>query len=122
MLFTKYFPEVMIGILIYFLLHWVFSAYTYSVNLRRTTDDPKKGEYHPWAIVLAPVTLFILVGGGALLFLATALFYASVFIVFPILLVAIRKPFLLVWLHKLATRIGDPLLKVNSSLIKAFHL
>lgn len=121
MLFTKYFTEVIIVILIYFLLQWVVSAYTYSVNLRRTTDDPKKGEYHLWAIVLAPLTLFILIGGGVLLFLATALFYASVFILFPILLIAIRKPFLLVWLHKLATGIGDPLLKANSSLIKAFH-
>jgi hypothetical protein len=92
-------------------------AYTYSANLRRNSDNPKKRDYHPFAIWMAPITLPLFLSGGILLFVLRALLYAVFLIVFVILLIAIRKPFLFQLWHKFATAIGDPLLKANTRLI-----
>jgi ABC-type multidrug transport system permease subunit len=93
-------------------------AYTYSANLRRKSDDPKKRDYHPFAILLAPITLPLFLFSGIFLFMLWALIYGLFLVVFAVLLVAIRKPFLFQWWHKFATAIGDPLLKANTRLIR----
>ena len=93
-------------------------AYTYAVNLRRESVDPKKRRYHPLAIILAPITLPLLVMLIVFLFILRALLFIGFLGIFTVLLIGIRKPFLFVLWDKFATRIGDPLLRLNTHLIK----
>ena len=93
-------------------------AYTYRANLRRNSDDPKKRDYHPFAVWLAPITLPLFLSSGILLFVLRALLYGLFVMIFVVLLVAVRKPILFELWHKFATAIGDPLLKANTRLIR----
>jgi hypothetical protein len=97
----------------------VITGYTFIVNSRRSANDPKKQRYHWMAILLIPITVPFHLTLAILVFLFTALVYISFFIIFTILLVVIRKWFFLVWWHKFATVVGDPLLKLNTSLIQS---
>jgi hypothetical protein len=106
------------GILIIPLIILACAAYTYVVNLRRKADDPKKRDYHPVAILLAPFTFIFFISLWLLVLILRALLFGGFLIVFTILLVALRKPFLFEWWHKFATNVGDPLLKINTRLIK----
>jgi hypothetical protein len=92
-------------------------VYTYSANLRRQSDDPKKRGYHPFAIWLAPITFPFFITSGILFFVFRALVHGLFLIIFVVLLVAVRKPILFQLWHKFATAIGDPLLKANTRLI-----
>jgi hypothetical protein len=94
------------------------AGYAYAVNRRRSEDDPKKQEYHPWAILLVPITFPIFLTLGFFVFVLRAILFAVFLVVFSVLLVALRKPFLFIWWDKFATRIGEPLLKANTYLIK----
>lgn len=110
------------SILIFFLILWLVTGYTYLVNLRRKADDPKKREYDPLAILIAPVTAPIFLAGAIGFFILRALLFAVFLIIFTVLLVAIRKPFIFKLWDKFATWIGDPLLRANTYLIrKAFR-
>ena len=106
------------GILYLTLFILACMSYTYVVNLRRKADDPDKQDYHPFAIILAPFTLPFFLTLGIFVFIIRALLFAVFLAIFTILLVAIRKPFVFVLWHKFATKIGHPLLKVNTRLIK----
>ena len=52
------------------------------------------------------------------IFLLRVLVYVVFLVLFTIALLVIRKPFLLIWLDKIATKIGNKLLGVNTFLIK----
>lgn|SRR5574341_1040902 len=106
------------GVLWLMLLIFACAGYAYRVNARRPADDPKKKIFHPGAIFLAPVTWPVFFFGSISIFMIKALAYGIFLILFTIALVAIRKPFLLIWLHKIATYIGDKLLEANTFLIK----
>jgi ABC-type spermidine/putrescine transport system permease subunit II len=94
------------------------TAYAYVVNKRRPDSDPKKRNYSPYAIFIAPITLPFVIAALVCVFLVRALLFALFIIVFTIATVAIRKPFLFVLLDKIARGIGEPLLKINTSLIR----
>lgn len=113
-----HFGEVCKGILVVPLIILVCVMYTYFVNLRRKTDDPKKREYHPGAILLSPITVPLLLTFAAFVFILRALLFMGFLAVFTLLLIGLRKPFLFEWWHKFATKIGDPLLQVGTQLIK----
>ena len=98
----------------------VCAGYAYYVNFKRLGDDPKKRNFHPIAIFLAPVTFPLLIFGGISLFLLRALTYGIFLILFTIALITFRKPFLLDWLRNTAARIGNALLEANTMLIKIF--
>lgn len=93
-------------------------GYAYRINARRTADDPKKRDYQPGAILLALLTWPILIFASISLFILRALFYGVFLILFAFALVAIRKPFLLMWLNKVFSSIGDKLLIANTFLIR----
>ena len=98
-----------------FLLAVAYTAYRF--NSRRDPKDPKKRNYHPVAIVLAPF-LFPFVASLAIsVFLLAAILYGVFLILFTILLVTIRKPFLFIWWNKFAVFVGEPLLKLGTYLI-----
>ncbi len=102
------------------LLAWVCAGYTYFVNSRRLPDDPKKKDYYLGAVFLTPITLIPFLIGFILLFIVRALFYGVFLLLFIFALIVIRNAFLLKWLHKTATYIGDKLLETNTLLIKIF--
>lgn len=94
-------------------------TYTFVANLYRDAKDPKKRDYHPLAIILAPLSLPLFLTLGIIVFVLRAVLFAGFISVFALLLIAVRKPFLFEWWHKFATKIGDPLLKLNTYLIRA---
>jgi hypothetical protein len=67
---------------------------------------------------MVPVLLPVILPLVVLIFLGTILLYAGFLLVFSILLLALRRPFLFDWLHKFAVFVGDPLLRINSYLIR----
>ena len=101
-------------------IFWVFAGYAYVVNAKRPADDPDKKEFRFGAIFLAPITWPLLLICTVLLFIIKALLYGVFLVLFTIALVVIRKPFLLIWLEKIATYVGTKLLDANTQLIDLF--
>ena len=97
---------------------WAFAGYAYRVNAKRPADDPKKRDFHPFAIFLAPITLPLFVFGFISLFLLKAILYGIFLVLLTLALVVVRKPFIFIWLDKIATKIGNMLLEANTQLIK----
>jgi len=96
------------------------AGYAYRVNAKRSTDDPKKKIFHPAAIFLAPFTFPVFILAWITLFVIRALFYGIFLVIFTVGLVVIRKPFLLIWLDKVATKVGNILLEANMLLVRLF--
>ena len=107
------------GIFLLTLVMLVCAGYAYRVNARRAADDPKKRDFHPAAILLAPIIWPLLFFGMIFLFVLRALVYGTFLVLFTLALVVVRRPFVLIWLHRAATWIGDILLGANTFLIKA---
>jgi membrane protein implicated in regulation of membrane protease activity len=114
-----HFDDVFKGLVIAFAVIAAIVIYTFYANMRRADDDPKKQDYHPLAIMLSPITGLFYLTLALIMFIFTAVVYAGFIVVFAILLVAIRRWFIFNWWHKFATAIGDPLLKLNTYLIKS---
>lgn len=96
------------------------TALAYFVNSKRPDDDPKKKNYHPLAILLAPITVPFLVIFSVIFFILRVATYGVFMVLFTFALVFIRKPFFLEWLKKSAVKIGDLLLEANTLLIRLF--
>lgn len=121
MLFDKeYFPYVCKGYLLLSLIFLICAGYAYRANARRSNDDPEKRDFHFGAIILAPITWSAFLAAYIMIFVLRAVVYSVSLFVVLAALVFIRKPFLLIWLDKIATKIGNKLLEVNTLLIKAF--
>jgi hypothetical protein len=67
---------------------------------------------------MVPVLLPIILPLVVLIFIGTVLLYGGFILVFGFLLLTLRRPFLFDWLHKFAIFVGDPLLRLNSYLIR----
>src|SRR5258706_10803368 len=93
-------------------------GHAYRVNARRPADDPQKKNYHIGAILLAPLTWPLFLFASVTIFILRVFFYMVFLVLFTIALIVIRKPFLLIWLDKIATKIGNKLLEANTLLIK----
>ena len=114
----KYLPSIFKGYLILACLLTLCMVYAYDVNARRKKDDPEKRNFHLsatlliswlWPVfILASIVIVILRALVYILFLGLTLF----------LMLVVRKPFLFVWLDKIATKIGNQLLEINNYLIK----
>jgi hypothetical protein len=94
------------------------AGYAYRVNAQRAVDDPKKHDYHIGAIFLAPITWILFLLASVTIFILRVVFYVLLLILFTISVIAFRKPFLFVWLDKIATKVGNKLLEANTFLIK----
>ena len=108
------------GILLFMLFIMACAGYAYYVNARRPADDPQKRNYHPVAIVLAPITLPVFIVFSISIFIMRALLYGVFLILFATALIVVRESFILRWLHKIVTYIGNKLLGANTILIKLF--
>jgi hypothetical protein len=96
------------------------AVYAYYNNYKRAADDPKKKNYHPLAIILAPITFPIIIILYISFFLLRVLTYGVFMVLFIFALIFIRKPFILILLRKIAAAIGDRLLEANTFLIRLF--
>ena len=94
--------------------------YAYYTNSKRPYDDPKKKHYHPFAMLLAPITLPIFVTFYTLIFILRAATYGVFLVLFALALILVRKPFILEWLKKIALTIGNLLLEANTFLVRIF--
>ena len=94
--------------------------YTYHVNSRRPDDDPKKKNYHPLAILFAPITFPILAILYISFFILRVLVYGVFTILFILMLILVRKPFILEPMQKIVIRIGDRLMEANTILVRFF--
>ena len=92
----------------------------YYANSRRAEDDPKKRNYHPLAILLAPITFPFFVVLYTSIFILRVITYGVFLVLFIAAMLLIRKPFILEWLKKNATIVGDMLLEANTLLIRLF--
>ena len=117
---TAYTSNCCQGYILLSLILWAFAGYAYRVNTRRFADDPKKRDFHPAAVFLAPITWPLFVLGFISLFILKAILYGIFLVVLTIALVLVRKPFIFVWLDKIATKVGNMLLEANTQLIKIF--
>jgi hypothetical protein len=102
------------------LILWACAGYAYQVNAKRSADDPKKKDFRPAAIFLAPIMWPLFLLGFLSLFVLKAILYGIFLVMLTIALVAIRKPFIFVWLDKIAKKVGNMLLEANTWLIKIF--
>jgi len=104
----------------YFLLSlilWGCTGYVYYVNSKRVSDSPLKKDMPFAATFLTPFwPVFAIV--WVIIFMFRAVLYIFILILFTIGLVIIRKPFILIWLSKVATRIGNKLMKANMFLFR----
>ena len=115
----RYYPlETAACIMVCFLIVFVIAVYAYGVDSRRPANDPKKRNFHPFAVLLVPILLPLILPLVVLLFIGTILLYAGFLLIFAFLLLTLRRPFLFEWLHKFAVFVGDPLLRLNSYLIR----
>jgi len=104
--------------LLLMLLIFACAGYAYRSNARRPDDDPKKRDFYPAAIFLAPFTWPVFLFTFICIFVLRALVYGLFLILFTIALIAIRKPFLFILLDRIATHIGNKLLEANRFLIR----
>ena len=115
-----YLNETCTGVILLMALVTVCALYAYRVDSRRRNDDPKKKNYHPLAILFAPITCPILLVLIVSLFFLRVAVYGIYMVLFILALIFVRKPFILDALRKLATGIGDRLLEANTILIGFF--
>jgi hypothetical protein len=122
-----YFGEVMltnnptylcIGFFLLMAFMLICAGYAYRVNARLAQNDPKKRDFHIGAIFLAPITWILFLLASITIFILRVVFYVVFLALFAIAVLAFRKPFLFVWLDKIATKIGNKLLEANTFLIK----
>jgi hypothetical protein len=75
------------GLLLYAFFAMLYAGYTYLVNARLPADDPKKRNYPPIRIVLAPIALPLSILLSILAFIMNALLFGLSLVAFAIALV-----------------------------------
>ena len=108
------------GMLPFALLAVACAAYAYSVNARRADDDPQKRDFHPLAILLAPITLPFFAFVSIVVFVLQALLFAVILVLFVAALIFSREPVIFRWLRRKVLAIGNKLLELNTALIGLF--
>lgn len=98
-----------------FLSAWV----AYRANLRRENNDPDKKEFEFNALWLAPLTWPFLLPLALVVIALRAIVGFLLIGLFALGVLVIRKPFFIAWLEKIALKIGNQLMLVNSFLIRA---
>ena len=98
-----------------FLSAWV----AYRANARRQYADPDKKAFEFSAVWLAPLTWPLLIPLAILLTAIRAIVGILLVGLFALGVLAIRKPFIISWLEKIALKVGNKLMLANSILIRA---
>ncbi len=109
-------------ITLYFLFIWGASLFAYRRNARLPVDSPKKRDYHPYAVVIAPFTLPIIFVIGIslriLLILVRSILFGMLLILLPLVLIFFRNLRLIRRILKKFEQFGRALLKINTYLLR----
>jgi hypothetical protein len=105
---------------VYLFIVWGSVLYTYQYNQKLPDTDPGKKEFSFWAGVIAPLTLPLFISSYIIVFVITSIAFGCFLVMFPVLLLMIRKPFLFEWLRKGALFLGHWLFKLNGLLLRPF--
>jgi hypothetical protein len=116
---TFYAGHFLRAYILFSLVVFLCTGYVYRVNSRRKADDPEKRDY-PFSAVTLTLAWPVLLLAMAVFFILRALAYGLFLILFTVVLIFARKPIILTWLIKTATKIGTLFLKVNTYLIRIF--
>lgn len=108
------------GLFLFIFFTLACAGYAYRLNARRPADDPQKRDYPPVAILLAPITLPLFIILYIVLFILRALLYGVALVLFTAALIVVREAFILVWLKKIMTTLGNLFLEANAILIRLF--
>jgi len=104
---------------LFVLIFVVLSAlYAYRTNAKRAGDDPEKKDYSPYSPWLAPFIFPLLVLINVPVFLLSGLVFGIFLVLFPFSLLLFRKPFLIKWIRKQMLKVGNMMLKINTSLLR----
>ena len=114
---TYYIPQLLKCFAAFWLISLAIGYTAYRVNSERPASDPKKRNYHPFAILLAPFIFLFFAPLALVLFVLAALLYAVFILFFTLMLIAIRKPFLFVWWRRFSSYVGEPLLRIGTYLL-----
>jgi hypothetical protein len=99
------------------LIAWAFAGYAYRVNAKRLAGDPKKRDFHPAAIFLAPILWPLFLFGYISILVIKVVAYGVFLVLFTVALFVFQKSSV-PWLDDTAAWIGDKLLGANTFLIK----
>lgn len=106
---------------LYLLAIWGCCLHAYRRNRALPAGDPRKCNFLPSAIWIAPLSLPLLLILWGMAFLAYTLLFGLLLFAFPLLALIIRDP---AWLRRLlgtlAERIGSRLLRINTFLLQPF--
>jgi len=94
----------------------IFTAYAYYINSNRPADDPQKKNYYASGIFIMPFIWPILLVGWIIFVVLRAIHFGFFLVIFTLTIVLKRKPFWLVWLEKIALKIGTKLLDADAAL------
>ena len=111
-----YIPELLKCFAVFWAISLAIGYTAYRVNSERPASDPKKRNYHPFAVLLAPFIFLFFAPLALVLFVLAALLYAGFILFFTLMLIAIRKPFLFVWWRRFSSSVGEPLLRLGTYL------
>jgi len=93
--------------------------YSYRVDKILASNTNKRQKYSAFPIVYIPFwPLFLL--AWAIVFMLKSMAYGVFIILFAVALTIIRKPFILIWLKKMALKVGDAYLTATSFIFKPF--
>ena len=106
------------GLIWFMLFLLACAAYAFCVDARRPNDDPEKRNFHFDAIFLSLITWPFIPLAFIMISILRVFIYMVFLAFFAIALIAIRKPFIFIWLKRIATNIGNALLEANTLLIK----
>ena len=106
------------GLLLLSLIFWALAGYAFRVNAKRAADDPKKKDFQPAAVFLAPLTWPLLFLVWLSLLLIKTLVYGVFLVLFTIALFGYQDSGMPDWLTEKLTRIGSKLLEANTFLMK----
>lgn len=117
----QYFNYICVGSVLLALLFTGCASIAFAVNAGRSPDDPKKRDYPVVAIFITPFLLplsLLFLAAAIFLFMLRALLFAIFLGIFIPSLIFLQKSEEPLWVEKMAARIGEPLLKVNTRLLK----
>jgi hypothetical protein len=109
------------GILVLMALALIWAVSAYYANSRRPADDPDKKNYHPLAVLFAPISFPILIALSISLFMLRVLVYGVFLALFILALIFLpTRPSTRMGLYRARVSIGERLLEINTFLVRFF--
>jgi len=116
----EYLPDLWCCVPLLMLILFLCARHAYRVNARRSENDADKRNFHLASVWLSPLTWPLFILAYSTLFLIKVILYSAFLFAVLLALIAIRKPFLLTWLDKIAIKVGKGLLEANMLLVRVF--